>query len=312
MSGFFDIAATLFFGVAALLALYMLLFVRRQGLTASSIYLVAAMTVMMAVSAGHIAQQWGAVPPPDITEDYGQVLFIPLVTYAMYSIHARSIAVRAARSERNVERLSERLSDSLNELGESRLGMLQALSTAVDARDHYTALHSIHVADYACAIGQRLGLTHELDILEQAGLLHDIGKIGIPDTVLLKPAQLDDREYETIKTHVESSARILESTPFLSETIPLVLHHHERWDGTGYPAGLAAEEIPLGARILSVADAFDAMTTDRPYRAALDAAKARKVLLEGRGTQFDPAVVDTMVELLDTGVLVLAEKSTVA
>jgi energy-coupling factor transport system substrate-specific component len=227
----------------------------------------------------------------------------------MYSIHARSIAVKAARSERNVERLSERLSDSLAALGAGKLGVLQALSTAVDARDHYTALHSIHVADYSCAIGRRLGLTDELDALEQAGLLHDIGKIGIPDTVLLKPAQLDDREYATIKTHVESSARILESTPFLSDIVPLVLYHHERWDGTGYPSGLSAEEIPLGARILSVADAFDAMTTDRPYRAAMDAVKARKVLLEGRGTQFDPEVVDVMVELLDTGVISLKAKT---
>lgn len=311
MTGFFDVAAVLFFGASSLAAIYLLVVVRNKSMSASAIYLTAAMVVMTMVSVGHVAGQWGSGVSVDHTEDYAQVLFIPLVTYAMYSIHARSIAARAARSERNVERLGERLSDSLNELGESRLGMLQALSTAVDARDHYTALHSIHVADYACAIGKRLGLTDQIDVLEQAGLLHDIGKIGIPDTVLLKPAQLDDSEYETIKTHVESSARILESSPFLSEIIPLVLHHHERWDGRGYPRGLSAEEIPLGARILAVADAFDAMTTDRPYRAALDAAKARRVLVQERGTQFDPNVVDVLVGLLDAGDLVLAEKSAV-
>lgn len=311
IASFFDIAAVLLFGASGLAAIYLLVVVRNKSMTASAVYLVGAMVVMTMVSVGHVAEQWGVSVPTDNTEDYAQVVFIPLVTYAMYSIHARSIAARAARSERNVERLGSRLSDSLNELGASRLGMLQALSTAVDARDHYTALHSIHVADYACAIGRKLGLSEQIDVLEQAGLLHDIGKIGIPDTVLLKPAQLDDAEYETIKTHVESSARILESSPFLSEIIPLVLHHHERWDGRGYPRGLSAQEIPLGARILAVADAFDAMTTDRPYRAALDAARARKILIQERGTQFDPDVVDVLIGLLDAGDLVLAEKSTV-
>ena len=312
MAAFFDIIALACFGAATAVTIYMLVVVRNRSMTASAAYLMGAMALMAVMSATHIAEQWNRLAPPDVAEDYAQILFLPLVAYAMFSIHTQSLEARARRDKLAVDRLSYRLADTLEELGDSRIGVLQALSTAVDARDHYTALHSMHVADYACAIGLHMGLTDHLLALEQAGLLHDIGKIGIPDSVLLKPARLDDDEYTVIKTHVEASAHILETVSFLNDVIPVVRHHHERWDGTGYPDGLSAEEIPAGARVLAVADAFDAMTTDRPYRAAMDIATARSNLLEGRGSQFDPAAVYALLSLLDMGLLAVGGREVVA
>lgn len=275
-------------------------------------FLIAAMLIMTFVSVSNALQHLGITGALDPWEDYVEVPFLPLLVYAMYGLYARTRAEDLDRGRAIIARLDRRLADSLEELGEQRLDILQSLCAAVDARDHYTALHSMHVADYACAMACRLGMEDRVLVFEQAGLLHDVGKIGVSDTLLLKPTGLTDEEYGIIKRHVVAGANILQAMPFLSEVVGIVRHHHERWDGTGYPDGLAGEAIPLAARMLAVADAFDAMTTDRPYRAAFSVADARQMLLDGRGTQWDPDPVDTLVGLLDERVIVVSPSAAAA
>ncbi|MGE3841368.1 MAG: HD domain-containing phosphohydrolase [Vicinamibacterales bacterium] len=173
------------------------------------------------------------------------------------------------------------------------LGAIRALAVALDARDPYTAGHSERVSALAVSIGRQMALSDpELDVLRLAALLHDIGKIGVSDDVLRKAGPLDADEFEAIKSHARVGARILRSVPFLAPHLPIVELHHERPDGLGYPHGLAGDEIPLLARIVRVADAFDAMTTARAYRAARPAGDAIAELWHHAGSQFDPVVVE--------------------
>jgi putative nucleotidyltransferase with HDIG domain len=137
-------------------------------------------------------------------------------------------------------------------------------------------------------------------VLERAALLHDIGKIGVPEALLLKPSALSPEDYERVKEHSEAGARILETVPFLADVVPIVRHHHERWDGSGYPAGLAGEDIPFLARVLAVADSFDAMVSERPYRGPLPRRLAIDEVVLCSGSQFDPAVVDAFVAWAET------------
>ena len=170
---------------------------------------------------------------------------------------------------------------------------VRSLAAAVDARDPYTAGHSERVAMYALDVGQALGMeSEELEALKMAGLLHDLGKIGVPDAILNKPDGLTEGECEAIEQHTSIGASILRRAPQLEQIVPAVLSHHERWDGTGYPEGLSGDSIPLGARILAVADAFDAMTSARPYRQALPADDALLELRANAGKQFDPELVE--------------------
>ncbi|MDQ2872058.1 MAG: HD-GYP domain-containing protein [Candidatus Eremiobacteraeota bacterium] len=182
---------------------------------------------------------------------------------------------------------------------------MSGLATIVDKRDPYTAGHSLRVAAYAKRLAQSMRLDRALiKTIENAALLHDLGKIGIPDAVLLKPARFDDRERSIIKFHPEIAGEILAGVEAMCEVIPCIVHHHERWDGAGYPQQLSAENIPLGARIISVADAYDAMTTDRPYRRALSVEVARAELLRVGGTQFDQNCVCAFIDLIDAGEVV--------
>ncbi|WP_235848422.1 HD-GYP domain-containing protein [Litchfieldia alkalitelluris] len=186
-------------------------------------------------------------------------------------------------------------------------GFLESLSTALDARDPYTAGHSIRVADYAVAIGHKLGINDKgLEILKKSALIHDIGKIGISDKVLLKDGKLSDEEFTMIKSHPEIGARILSQMQDFSnlETIiEGVLYHHERYDGFGYPKGVSGEQIPLFGRIIAVADAYDAMTSDRPYRKGMSSEKALQILLSGKGTQWDPLITDIFIGTIKKRVL---------
>ena len=154
---------------------------------------------------------------------------------------------------------------------------MESLSATVDARDAYTAGHSRRVQHLALAIGRELGLSRpRLDLLGHAALFHDIGKLAVPDAVLLKPATLTDDEWDLMQRHAAEGARIIDRLGFLNDAVPAIRHHHERFDGTGYPDGLAGEDIPLGARIIHVADALDSMLTTRIYRAARPALGDRR------------------------------------
>jgi putative nucleotidyltransferase with HDIG domain len=176
----------------------------------------------------------------------------------------------------------------------------RALLAALDARDRYTGGHSEAVVALAGQVAEEMGLG-ERDVrdVEQVALLHDIGKLGIPDAVLHKPGPLDEAEWALMRTHPTVGANIIRAIPRLAHLAPMVEAEHERWDGAGYPAGIAAADIPIGARIILACDAYDAMTTDRPYRAALSHETARAELRKHAGAQFDPAVIAALDRVLD-------------
>lgn len=185
---------------------------------------------------------------------------------------------------------------------------IYALTAAIDAKDHYTFSHSNNVAYYATMLATALGMNEDMiEIIRQAALLHDVGKIGIPEYVLNKPGRLTDEEYEIIKGHVEASIDIIRHLPSLDYVIPAVIGHHERYDGKGYPRRIAGEDIPLTARILCIADSFDAMTSRRCYKKAFPLEVAREKLLLDAGKQFDPELAYKFVECLDNGTITLVE-----
>ncbi len=180
------------------------------------------------------------------------------------------------------------------------LEVLYSLADAVDARDIYTIGHSKRVTECATNIARVMGLKKkELDAIRLGGPLHDIGKIAVKDAIISKPGKLTEDEFSQIKIHPVKGYRIIEGMDFLGEARLLALHHHERFDGKGYPYGLKGEEIPLGARILAAADAIDAMTSDRPYRKALELDMVLKELEKCSGTQFDPRVVNAFLERME-------------
>ncbi len=178
---------------------------------------------------------------------------------------------------------------------------------AMEVKDVYTQGHSVRVAQLSRACARELGLSGEaLDQIYLAGLLHDIGKIGVPESILLKPGRLSAVEWEEVRGHPVVGARIVEPARFPAAVVAVVRHHHEDYGGGGYPDGLAGEEIPLLARIIRVADAYDAMTSTRPYRRGLTAEEAIEELRRGAGRQFDPRVVEAFLripaaELEETG-----------
>ena len=176
--------------------------------------------------------------------------------------------------------------------------MLRVLTGAIEARDPYTRGHSSRVTALAEVVARHLGWSEEkLASLRIGGPLHDIGKLGVSDEVLRKEGRLDDGELAQIREHPKIGARMLLRMAALREAIPYVLYHHERWDGHGYPSGKAGEEIPIEARVLAVADAFDAMTSDRPYRRALSRTEALAEVERCAGTQFDPEIARLFLEL---------------
>jgi putative nucleotidyltransferase with HDIG domain len=202
--------------------------------------------------------------------------------------------------EQTVEQAGS-LSLTLDELKESYQATLLALSAALDARDRETEGHSQRVTRWALAIGRQLQLhADELTNLERGALLHDVGKIGISDNILRKAGPLTALERQVMNQHPQLGYNMLRGITFLRDALPVVLHHQEMYDGSGYPAGLRADEIPLGARIFAVADAYDAMTSVRPYRQPLSHAAALAEIDRCRGTQFDPRVVDAFFSLFES------------
>src|SRR5256714_95708 len=202
------------------------------------------------------------------------------------------------RSSRQIMSQSRALGAALAERERTYDTTLQALSNALDVRDSETEGHSRRVVEYMELIIAQLPVAPEhLATLRRGALLHDIGKIGVPDNVLRKPAALSEAEWALMRKHPEHGARIIAQIPFLQDVARIVRHHHEHWDGKGYPDGLAGEAIPLGARVFAVGDSFDAMTSDRPYRRAMSVVEARREVARCRGTQFDPAVVDAFLRV---------------
>jgi response regulator RpfG family c-di-GMP phosphodiesterase len=192
--------------------------------------------------------------------------------------------------------LNEDLNKMLEALYQNYRATLRALAGALEARDVETAGHSDRVVAYSLRLGRELGLSHkDLIALEQGALLHDIGKIGVRDSILLKTGALTVSEWEEMREHIAHGLRIINGIDFLRGASPVVAEHHEKYDGSGYPCGLRGEGIHINARIFAVADAFDAITSDRPYRASAPYGDARRELVSASGTHFDPVVVDTFL-----------------
>jgi putative nucleotidyltransferase with HDIG domain len=179
------------------------------------------------------------------------------------------------------------------------LETITALTNAIDAKDRYTNGHSQRVADYSIMLGHKLHLSEpRLETLRTAALLHDVGKIGISDNILLKPGKLNELEVQMIRNHPMIGANIIDGIDFLEKAKKYICQHHEFYDGNGYPNGITGDEMPLESQILSVADAFDAMTTDRAYRKGYSEQKAMGILIEEKGKQFSPVVVEAMAEMM--------------
>ncbi|MBJ22365.1 MAG: two-component system response regulator [Deltaproteobacteria bacterium] len=204
--------------------------------------------------------------------------------------------------EEKVRERTKQLDGKNTELRTAYIQTIRALAEAIDAKDAYTRGHSERVAVYASRIARELSLRRELiERVYFAGLLHDVGKIGIPDAIITKPDHLNEIEYEEIKLHPEIGAKILEPVEFLRSVVPCVRHHHEWYDGCkgGYPDRLVGDQIPLPSRVIVVADTVEAMTSDRPYRKALPVETVVEELHRFSGTQFDPVVVDAFLKLLE-------------
>ena len=200
-----------------------------------------------------------------------------------------------------IKQINEELADSKELLEKSYLESIEVLRKTVEVKDVYTRGHSDRVSEYSLLIGEKLNLPPEqMKTLKIGALFHDIGKIGIPDAILLKTDKLTDDEYSEIKNHPAIGAHILSNASIFADIIPIVKHHHERYDGKGYPARLAGEDIPYLARIVAVADTFDAMTSRRSYRQALDFDYTTNEIERCKGTQFDPAIADVFLEILRT------------
>lgn len=199
-------------------------------------------------------------------------------------------------------RLYRHAEQRAEELHDSYLSTVQALAAALETKDDQTGNHAKRVRDYAAILARAFdpGLLEE-ESLVFGFLLHDVGKIGIPEQILMKPGPLDDEEWTIMRQHPALGAKILESASFLSpHALEVVMSHHERWDGNGYPNRLAKDEIPIGARLFSVVDTFDAMTSDRPYRKGMDALTAVEEIKRCSGSQFDPQIVEAFIACVDS------------
>ena len=221
-----------------------------------------------------------------------------------YIAHTEESVKRLRDAAETIELQNESLTRANVLLRDRATEAMESLAAAVDARDAYTAGHSRRVQEIAVTIGRELALdAAELESLSYAALFHDVGKLGVPDSVLLKRGPLDDDERWIVRRHAEEGERIIAHLGFLSNATPAIRHHHEYWDGKGYPDGLRGQEIPIGARILHVADAFDSMISDRVYRSAMTLADALAEVRQAAGTQFCPSCVEALEKLVANGSL---------
>lgn len=224
------------------------------------------------------------------------VIMIPLLMLRLSVKQYIDRTISMVNELRGKNQLLETSSDQITKLNED---LLIALAEVIDLRDPFTLGHSQYVTRYSVLIAKKLGLPAEsIDLIRNAGLLHDIGKIGIPDAILMKPFPLTRKEYHIIQQHTVLGSDILKKAHSLKHLAPIVRHHHERYDGTGYPDRLKGQDIPVEARIIALADAVEAMASDRPYRKALSYINIEKELVRNSGTQFDPMIIETMLQIL--------------
>jgi putative nucleotidyltransferase with HDIG domain len=199
-----------------------------------------------------------------------------------------------------INKLVDEVENKIGDLQQSTLATIDLLTATLEAKDPYTKGHSVRVAEYSYRISKEMLLDEGyIQKLVHAALLHDIGKIGVHEDILNKPSRLSDEEYDKVKQHPYIAAQILSGYDAFKDLNEIVIAHHERYDGEGYPYGLKGKEIPLGARILSVADTFDAITSDRVYRSGMSLDKAKKILSEEKGKQFDPCIVEAFLSITD-------------
>jgi putative nucleotidyltransferase with HDIG domain len=233
------------------------------------------------------------------------VFAVPLLlmrkTQEAYLRHTQKSTHKLREAAETIQTQNVSLEEANRLLKERSTAAMESLSATVDARDAYTAGHSRRVQRLSLAIGRELGLSDvDLDLLGHAALFHDIGKLAVPDAILLKPAPLTDEEWTLMRRHAEEGARIIERLGFLNDAVPAIRHHHERFDGSGYPNGKIGDDIPLGARIIHVADAIDSMLTTRIYRSARPLEHALQELRIGAGAQFCPRCVSALERILPT------------
>lgn len=208
--------------------------------------------------------------------------------------------IKSIEQMNTIKTINEQLHDKNEELERAYLDTIGILRQTVEAKDPYTRGHSDRVSEYSVLIGKKLGLDEKtLHILKIGGLFHDIGKIGIPDSILLKESKLSDEEYSQIKNHPMIGVHMLGDAAIFTDILPIVKHHHERYDGRGYPSQLVGEDIPYVARIAAVADTFDAMTSKRSYRDSLPIDVVRAEIEKCSGTQFDPNIAKVFLDIMD-------------
>jgi putative nucleotidyltransferase with HDIG domain len=228
---------------------------------------------------------------------FGVLVFTLPLAVAWYSFRlymSKSSEVRQRNAE--LQSVNDMLRRTNDRLEESHLSVIGALIGALEAKENARAEQAAQTMAHAVAVAERLGLADdEVAAVKLGALFHDIGTIGVPETVLRKPGALDEREWNEVKAHATIGANLLSNVPMLERVRPIVLSHHERYDGTGYPQGLREDQIPLAAQIISVADAYQAMTAERPYRAAMSAKEAMRELRANAGTQFNPVVVEAFI-----------------
>ena len=208
--------------------------------------------------------------------------------------------IKAISQMNLIKDINKQLQDTNEKLEKAYLESIQTLRYTVEAKDTYTKGHSDRVSEYSVLIGKHLGLSDDdLKTLRIGGLFHDIGKIGVPDSILLKTSRLTDDEYSEIKNHPSIGAHILSDATIFQDIIPIVKHHHERFDGNGYPSKLKGEDIPYLARITAIADSFDAMTSRRTYRDSLSLDIVKAEFEKNKGSQFDPKLADIFLDILN-------------
>ena len=208
--------------------------------------------------------------------------------------------IKAIAQMNLIKEINNELKETNEKLEKAYLETIETLRFTVEAKDTYTRGHSDRVSAYSVLLGKYLNLSEDdLHLLKIGGLFHDIGKIGVPDSILLKTSRLTDDEYSEIKNHPTIGAHILSNATIFEKAIPVVKHHHERFDGFGYPSKLEGENIPYLARIAAIADSFDAMTSKRTYRDSLPIDIVKNEIIKNKGTQFDPNIADVFIDILD-------------